>query len=308
LINVKFTSKKTLSNFRFESAELINVSFKSIDPIFDTRLILENFVFNRAKIERADISSNDFAGRNYFLKAKFNEVDLSDIFFRKNTFCDFTKSRFERCNFKDAKVDNSNLNGCFFSDSDLRGASFRKTNLSDIAFKNCTVNLKTTFDEKINLEITKSFEKAIEVYTQLRDLFSNAGHFLKSRHYHIRKMISLREQEGNIFKKLTSWLYWLTSGYGEIPFRITYWMLLFIILFSLGYFSSRISYSGGAIGVVKDFCECLYFSTVTFTTLGYGDWLPSDRFSKTLAGIESFSGLVFMAIFSVLIAKKMRRE
>jgi len=308
LIDVKFNSQKTLSNFRFESAELMNVSFKPINQIFDTRLILENFVFDGAKIEKSDFSSNEFSGRNYFLNSKFHDVDFSNSDFYKSIFCDFTKAKFYGCGFSGAILDKTILCRCLFSDCDLRDSRFKDTNLSDIAFKNCIVNSQTTFDEKINLEKNESFEKASEVYTQLRNLFSNSGHFLESGKYHVRKMISLRNKEKNAFKKLTSWIYWLTAGYGESPFRIFYWMLLFIIVFAVGYFSSHISYCGCISDVVKDFCECLYFSTVTFTTLGYGDWLPGDRFSKALAGIEAFSGLVFLAIFSVLIARKMSRE
>jgi uncharacterized protein YjbI with pentapeptide repeats len=308
LINVKFTSDATLSNFRFDSAELINVSFKPTNQNLDTRLILENFVFKGAKIENSDFSSNDFSGRNYFLNSNFHNVDFSNSDFERSIFCDFTQTKFYGCSFSESNLVRVILCKCLFSDCDLRDAWFNKTNLSKIVFKNCIVNTVTTFDEKIILEKNRSFEKASEVYTQLKKLFSNSGHSRESEKYHVRKMISLRRKEKNPLKKLASWIYWLTAGYGESPFRILYWMLLVIIAFAVGYHCSNISYSGYAQGMVKDFCQCLYFSIVTFTTLGYGDWLPDGNVSKALAGIESFSGLVFLAIFSVLIAKKMSRD
>lgn len=44
---------------------------------------------------------------------------------------------------------------------------------------------------------------------------------------------------------------------------------------------------------VAEFPELLYFSTVTITTLGYGDYLPLG-YSKILAAIEALFGIVFI--------------
>lgn len=42
--------------------------------------------------------------------------------------------------------------------------------------------------------------------------------------------------------------------------------------------------------------ECLYFSIITFTSLGYGDIRPVG-FSRTIASVEVLSGLVFLSVF-----------
>jgi len=44
------------------------------------------------------------------------------------------------------------------------------------------------------------------------------------------------------------------------------------------------------------FLDCLYFSSVTITSTGFGDITPSSRFSKILVMIESVSGVVLVAI------------
>ena len=46
--------------------------------------------------------------------------------------------------------------------------------------------------------------------------------------------------------------------------------------------------------------DCLYFSLVTWTTLGYGDFAPTEKI-RLIAGIEALMGYVFMAIFIGLI-------
>ena len=52
--------------------------------------------------------------------------------------------------------------------------------------------------------------------------------------------------------------------------------------------------------------ECLYFSAVTFTTLGYGDYQPKPG-CRLLAGIEAFAGAALMALFIVSLARKYTR-
>jgi len=50
----------------------------------------------------------------------------------------------------------------------------------------------------------------------------------------------------------------------------------------------------------------LYFSVVTFTTLGYGDIIPLG-ISRLFAGIEALLGGFILAIFVVVFVKKMTR-
>lgn len=51
--------------------------------------------------------------------------------------------------------------------------------------------------------------------------------------------------------------------------------------------------------LLSEFCNALYFSTITATSVGYGDIVPQG-FSKIIAGIESFFALF---VFGILIAK-----
>jgi hypothetical protein len=63
----------------------------------------------------------------------------------------------------------------------------------------------------------------------------------------------------------------------------SYWMLL--DRFGLGHF-------GGAENV-NGFEDCLYFSAVTYTSLGLGDLYPIGHF-RLLAGVEALNGLVLI--------------
>ena len=66
--------------------------------------------------------------------------------------------------------------------------------------------------------------------------------------------------------------------------------------------------SYGRVGpTLADLVHCLYFSVVTFTTLGYGDMQPSTMPAKFLANCESLVGLILVAAFAVCVAKRFAR-
>ncbi|WP_035485780.1 potassium channel family protein [Geminicoccus roseus] len=44
---------------------------------------------------------------------------------------------------------------------------------------------------------------------------------------------------------------------------------------------------------VQDFQDCLYFSVVTYTTLGFGDQVPVSHL-RLIAGVEALNGLVLI--------------
>ncbi|MDQ1351762.1 MAG: hypothetical protein QG657_2067 [Acidobacteriota bacterium] len=307
LIDVKFSSQSTLSNFRFEFAELVNVSFKCTNQSIDTRLGLENFFFKEAKIERLDFSSISFDGRNYFLDSKFYDADFSNLSFKQSIFCDFSKSKYNGCSFSGAVLDGTILCRCLFSDCDLRDTRFEETNLSDIAFKNCIVNSKTTFDKKIILERNRSSEKAYETYIQLKNLFRNTGHFLESQKYYLREVITRGKKEKIGIKKI----FLMALGGGakvcHKPWQVFVWSLTFVFFFAGIYSCVGIGNCEGYI-LEKDFLKCLYFSAVTFTTLGYGDLTPISGFGKFFASIEAFLGPAFAAIFISALIKKSIQE
>lgn len=53
--------------------------------------------------------------------------------------------------------------------------------------------------------------------------------------------------------------------------------------------------------VVRDRESCLYFSIVTFTTLGYGDYRPTLD-ARMVAATEALTGYVFFGVFISMIS------
>ena len=107
----------------------------------------------------------------------------------------------------------------------------------------------------------------------------------------------------------------LFCGYGEKPLNVIFFSLFLIgictiIYFILGLAANgqilQLNLSGSLHSNFIAFLECLYFSVVTFTTLGYGDIVPIDS-ARPVAALEAFIGSFTIALFVVVFVKKMTR-
>ena len=98
--------------------------------------------------------------------------------------------------------------------------------------------------------------------------------------------------------KLINYFSW---GFGERPFRsITTSGAAIVICASIYYFAQdSITY--------KQPINSIYFSIVTFTTLGYGDLSQNDAWLKLLSAFEAFGGMVLMGLFLGGFASKSKQ-
>ena len=53
--------------------------------------------------------------------------------------------------------------------------------------------------------------------------------------------------------------------------------------------------------------ESIYYSLITFTTVGFGDICPSSGLARMLTGIEAVIGGITMALTVLVVAKKFMR-
>lgn len=116
--------------------------------------------------------------------------------------------------------------------------------------------------------------------------------------------------------RFTRWVSKWGFGYLLLPWRILRTMVGLIMLFTLfyviliAYDCGNLAFSGGKHvfqdGVLCGVGRCLYFSVVTFSTLGYGDIHPVS-WLKPVATIEALTGLVVTAVFAVSWARRLFR-
>jgi inward rectifier potassium channel len=94
----------------------------------------------------------------------------------------------------------------------------------------------------------------------------------------------------------------------QIPFALFFLLGLggFIVLsglFGLVYYMIGPSSLSGVADhqPLHSFLDCFYFSTQTFTTVGYGAIAPQNALASSIAAFEAFCGLLFFAITTGLL-------
>ena len=87
------------------------------------------------------------------------------------------------------------------------------------------------------------------------------------------------------FLSLGEYVLW---GYGERPSNIIILILAVVLTFSGVY------YTFGP--TEKELINSLYFSSITFTTLTYGDIVPTAKYIKFACSIEALSGIILIGV------------
>ena len=187
-----------------------------------------------------------------------------------------------------------------FDRVDFSNTKFTKISLYEADFDSMKVDWSSlekvlVFDGPTYIKLIKNFRE-IE---QFED--ADAAYYQYRRLSHANKKWS--------YSKLNDVLAWVTCGYGVKPHYTIGLGVAIILLFSLIY------WRGNGIRRLKEiegdnnrvsFWDALYFSMVTFTTVGFGDWYPADRY-RVLVMIEGFVGWLTLALFLVTLANVMIR-
>lgn len=94
-------------------------------------------------------------------------------------------------------------------------------------------------------------------------------------------------------------------GYGEIPFRTLGIAFSIILLSALCYHVSGSVLAGGFVRKI-DLFESFYLSIITYTTVGYGDYLPMG-WVRGIAAIEALSGIFLTPLFLIALTRRYLR-
>lgn len=236
-----------------------------------------------------------FSGAQFLIKSECHcHFDKSRI----HSLCDFTGAEFG----KSTRIDFSNIDirpgGCILLDINQIG----KHQLPLCFSKSIRNNLIAGEDSSDS----KDLKSAASQYNILRDNFNAlpSKDEEEGRCHYKYKDLTRRATKGKQLWKLWDWtiMKWCL-GYGIYTKRILFAGLALITAFAGVYhfFATEL--------LIKNFdCEFnpLYFSVITFTTIGYGDYAPLG-WLRIIAGVEGLLGLIVIAVFTVSFARKLIR-
>ncbi len=147
---------------------------------------------------------------------------------------------------------------------------------------------------------------AAEQYNMLRDNFRTLPGREREEdrcHYKYKDLLR-RGTRGHPIWRFLDWaIYKWCLGYGIFTRRILLTGIAAILLFAAWYWPLA------SHATVRNFdgnFNALYFSVITFTTIGYGDYAPLS-WLRIPAGLEGLTGLVLMSVFTVSFARKLIR-
>ncbi len=224
-----------------------------------------------------------------------------------------------RASLMKADLSYANIHCAHLEECNLLGVKLHETKIEHIKTgKTLTQEKQAELLEKEGdtARVIDLYEQAEEIYRSLRKTSEQQGLFTLSGPY-LRKELTMRRfQEPYFsFNRLTSKIVDLFCGYGEDPLRVVAFSWLLIFISAIMYFFAGLRFAGVDQVFSIDtsfqdnvifFFECIYYSVVTFTTLGYGDFIPIG-FSRVIAALEAFTGSFTIALFVVVFVKKMTR-
>ena len=226
----------------------------------------------------------------------FENADLAHVEFRNATL--------SNCGFQEANCTGMNLNG-----AKLINCSFIEATIKDLSNSTTIVDQKTTFGKELKSEKEENFHFASIEYKQIKEMYKNSSLHDLADHFHYKAMRSKRKTVS-----ATHPLRWINFVFGDLLCKygtsfvrvLTASALIMVICALLYTINSSLLFHNEPLGY-HSFWNSLYFSIVTFTTLGYGDYhaIGTMRF---VAAFESFIGAALMALFTVIVARNIIRD
>ncbi len=118
----------------------------------------------------------------------------------------------------------------------------------------------------------------------------------------------LEYKESSNSKKIALFLFFISSNYGESPRRVilnSFVVLCISTLLAYGMGITALEDNGS--NSFSELARSAYFSVVTFTTLGYGDFYPKSLCGQLFSSILAIVGLIYTSVFMVTVVRKYAR-
>ena len=336
LLNCKFYNCN-IKNITFRNCSFSGSKFKDIKF---QNVIFEECIFSAPIIEKDHHEVDDlYYAPTIFEKcifvSNFLNCDIDNALFELSNF---TLTKFQESSLQHSIMNKCAIAGMEMKDCDLKDLSIVNTDIMDISFND---NLSTSVDENTFIDYRiKTKRKNIgkrndsgwksnsyddmcmdksKTIKSFAKLFAKNGYSdIEGEYFYSSKRIELKALHGiDKFKSISALV---LCGYGERPSFTFLTILVSSLLFAIIYMFSgvnaggeSIKYSliGGeqmpAIKVICDYGKCLFFSITTFSTVGYGNYVPLGICSMFVSGLHMFVGVSLCALWTGCIFRKISR-
>lgn len=151
--------------------------------------------------------------------------------------------------------------------------------------------------------------RAVRMYQRAIAAYQQCGMFSEARRltYRVASLQLWHAPEvgvrpGHRFELL---VFWAVAGFGLRPLRVLAVAAIIVLGYAAAYWAiGGVAPQGGG-PAPTDFPTALYFSGITFSTVGFGDLIPAPH-ARLLAMSEGAVGFVTVSFFVVVLANRLR--
>ena len=153
---------------------------------------------------------------------------------------------------------------------------------------------------------------AEESYCNAKMAYTEAGAYDNAGKMYYEEMVMKRmSMKPGSMKRLVYYFYDLLCGYGEKPKNVVISWLVIMIFFAIIYlFPSGLAYSGTleiSDGFLANAFHALYFSVLTFATLGHSGFEPKG-YMRPFVMVEALLGIFMIILLVFVFSRKMMRR
>jgi Pentapeptide repeats (8 copies)/Ion channel len=235
---------------------------------------------NNANLRKADLGGANLYGAS-LQGANLQETSLYNAMLRK--------ANLRGANLVEANLGEADLTGANLQGADLTGASMSNTYVSSVSLSStthCGITVGSTYKDSARFE-----------------------RMVKDQHY------TDELRSGAFWDRLWYRFWWLSSDCGRSMGRWALWAAIWALLFGavFTWLGTAHFHLDRLEGIASEdpgyrFLVMLYYSVVTFTTLGFGDVVPKTLLGALFVTLEVIAGYLMLGGLIALLGERIARR
>jgi hypothetical protein len=285
-LRARWTPEATAAAVAFLESRPVNFDLPTMEHDGATYLDLRGLRIEGTQVDKAYLKNVNLRWATFrdvgFKNARFAGCNLSQATFQE---CYLRRAQFERCDMVNAHFDTCDFSQARLTDSRIDFARFT----------NCEIGLANIeFRKDASEQAMVRVCRSLKLNAMSMGNFGDAGQLTYLEKTHERRAAYARGEWGAWLGSVFQDWFW---GYGEKPWRLVLFMAFNIVVFgSLFHVADPLPN--------KTWWDHVYFSGITYLTIGYGDLAPVGPVSQLIAMLEGAAGIGTFGMLIASVTKK----
>ncbi|MCG8550651.1 MAG: pentapeptide repeat-containing protein [Desulfobacterales bacterium] len=295
------------------SLQFANMSQANLQKAILNRSNLQKAMLNEAMLQETDLYKADLQEANLskakmqkanLFQAKMQNAELSEAKLQEVEFyeANLQDAKLLWADLQGAKLRNTNMQGAILSGANIQGVRLRYTDLT-----RATVG-GIKYKKKIKIgRFTIWAKNSIESFRGT-SVDSCKGDAVFKRYAQDQDFLEgFKELQPAWFYRPLYWLWKISSDCGQSMLLWMFWSIMFALIFAGVFFWLGESHFKPT-ELTFNLQSMIYYSVVTFTTLGFGDIIPKTNLAAWWVMAEVIVGYIMLGGLISIFATKLARR